>query len=195
MIRHPVAQREPGRKTPQPKSRFSFSLRTLFILTALVAAVSTWAGTQIHEAHEQADAIIALGLPASEVEFEPKDNWQGTIRPILPKRVAHWLGEPFFSAVVGLEFKPSSDAELCLCLHFPDLESVSMFGFIVSAEGLRQLQSLPRLRVLDVGMDPLSSAHQDARITDRGGRRWQHVPQFACRDAPSAVSVPGAQFA
>jgi hypothetical protein len=103
------------------------------------------------------------------VEFTPKDNWQGRIRQYIPAKVADALGEPFFSTVVAVEFRASSDEDLRKCLEFRHVERVVIYGLTdgensVSAEGLRQLQALPRLREVDLEFDPVSSPQLRAVI-------------------------------
>ena len=152
-------------KHSNSKWRFRYYLRTLFVLAAIVAAVSASAGRRIHEAREQTDALATL--PLDEVEYEPKDNWQGRVRQIVPETIAGYLGEPFFSEVVGIELRPSSDEDLRQCLHFPHLERAFIHGLTdgvnaVSAEGMRQLQALPKLRELELFFDALNSAQLEA---------------------------------
>ncbi len=151
-------QTEPSNADPPKRKRrwFQFSLRTLMILTAIVALACGWLGSKIEQKRRQREAvatIVKLGDNAQAAyDFQLNGNTEG---PPGPAWVRGLLGENFFSEVVGAQFEGVQDAEradagLACIGEFRKLETLTLHGTRVSDRGACNLSRLTDLRLLNL---------------------------------------------
>jgi Leucine-rich repeat (LRR) protein len=135
---------------PEPKLRwFQFRLRSLFVLTFLVAIACSWLAVTIQNQREQKLAVEAIRKEGGMVESEP--TWLGRL-----------LRDDSLVAIVtvSLSDTPTTDAGL---MHLRGLSQLKMLllcdtkitdAGLVHLQGLSQLQSLflDNTKITDIGL-------------------------------------------
>jgi hypothetical protein len=154
---------------PKGKRRwFQFSLRSLVLFTLICAVPCAWLGRKIEQKRRERVCVAAVLELGGEVKYDyeaggPRETPPG------PAWLRSFLGENFFSDVVGVTYQPSFWYELL----WPKLAD----------DGLAQIKSLTRLETLelsgtkttDAGLANLKELTQlqelglcDTKITDAG---------------------------
>ena len=155
---------QPNRAEPPKRKRrwYQFSLRTLLIVTAVVAIACGWLGSKIDQKRRQRDAVATLAklgdYAQTAYDFERNDRRKG---PRGPAWLRSLLGENFFSEVVGAQFDLIQDAEradagLACIGEFRKLETLTLFGTRVSDSSAANLSRLTNLRDLVLGKTGLT---------------------------------------
>ena len=120
--------------TASPKRRWlQFSLRTLFILTALLAV---WLGFYVKRVRDQRETVAAIlkagGTVAYDYQSPPKVSPGGplypTARPPGPSWLRNLIGEDYFVTVVHFRFLDWRQNQLVVdwAQSRPKLQSVSL---------------------------------------------------------------------
>jgi Leucine-rich repeat (LRR) protein len=135
---------------------YQFSLRTLFILTALVAVVCSWFAVKLQEAKKQRETVQAIEKLGGSVHYNFFDDGTGNIiqpAPVGPAWLRNLLGHDFFDNVriVNLNDSKDADAALRLLKDLPQVRNLVVAGLHVSDAGLADIDSLPQLTSLGVG--------------------------------------------
>jgi hypothetical protein len=174
---------EPITADPKPKLRwFQFSLRSLFILTFLVACASSWVAVKMGQARKQKEAVGVVIKLGGQVVYDYGQYSAG--RPIIAitgvkSLDSSWLrkvlGDDFFSDVTYINASNSmvtnADVDylkglkvspICLCLN----------NTHISDAGLERLKDMNRLKelqisntqVTDAGLESMKGLNQLQRL-------------------------------
>jgi hypothetical protein len=126
---------------------FQYSLRSLFILTTLVASACSWLATTFQNQRKQKAAAEAIEKAGGLVMSEP--TWLGTL-----------LRDDSLVRVTRVSFpKSATDAELVHLRGLNQLRRLDLGFTKVTDAGLPHLQGLSRLRELRLN---------DTKVTDAG---------------------------
>jgi hypothetical protein len=170
LLRRPAAadnaamEDEPNSATPPKRKRrwYQFSLRTLLVVTAIVAVACGWLGSKIEQRRRQRDALATLAKLGDNAlaayDFQLNGSTEG---PRGPAWLRSLLGENFFSEVVGAQVQLVQDAEradagLACIGEFRKLETLTLLGTRVSERGAANLSRLTSLRLLGLGKTGLT---------------------------------------
>ncbi len=180
------------------RSLLQFSLRSLFLLTLLVALGLGWFMTEVRRANSQTEAIMALGRFGDGVAY------RFALGETAGKRLDRLTGEGFLAYVVYLRYDEfganrlgayrATDADLVPLEHLPYVESLTLYGAEqLTDAGWKHLEHLTRIRQLDltctsiddVGLKHLSglSRLKDlslvyTRVSDRGLESLRGFPRL-----------------
>lgn len=152
--------------THKPKSRWlQYSLRTLLLLTSLVAVCLAMLANRAHQQRNAVAAIRRIGgsvtyhnqiaRGVAPVRSSPKSPW--------PRWLRSWLGQDFFVGVdeVLLRGPKVTDADL---VHLRDLRGFNVLILLntprVTDMGLKHLEGMTSLRMLWI--------EQNNNVTDEG---------------------------
>jgi hypothetical protein len=170
----------PDRGAPR-RRWFRFSLRTLLVVTTLLAC---WLGYQVRRWNERDKAIAQLQALGGEVFFgtNPTPQWL----------VAMFGEKPFRRVgVVNLHRLPATDEHLRLMAWFPDVETVAINRSKVTDAGIKHLAGRSKLwwlemEAIDIGDEGLLQLKDlpslitlrlnDTRVTYEGVK--QILPRF-----------------
>jgi hypothetical protein len=143
----------------QPKLRwFQFSLRSLFILTFLVAIACSWLAVTMQNQRKQKAAAEAIEKAGGEVVSEP--TWLGKLlRDDSLVRVIY----------VDLRHTEVTDADLAHLQGLSQLQDLRLSNTKITDAGLVHLQGLSQLQ--ELGLD-------STKITDAGLVHFQGLSQL-----------------
>jgi hypothetical protein len=134
---------------PKPKLRwYQYRLRTLFILTFLVAVACSWLAVKMEQARKQKEAVEAILKLGGLVGYDDEENLIDTVPG--PLWTHDLLGKDFFYKVtsVWLTDMKLSDDDM---KHLDTLKNVSELNLsnsTISNESWQHLESLKELEVL-----------------------------------------------
>ena len=142
----PVAQQLPNRRL------LRFSLRTLLILTALVAVWFAW---QVTKAQKQRAAVAAIEAAGGVVTYEsvfPDDS-----------RIADFIGRDFTQHVNFVHMKDSrtTDDDLASLADLPRTKMLVATDCNITDDGLRHVQQLRNLAILYISSTCVSDSGLD----------------------------------
>lgn len=176
--------------TPKPRRWRQFSLRTLMVVTAFVAAGLSWLAVKIRQAGEQRRAVEAVQKLRGAAWYDYQANENGTpeyYRPLIkPAFLRDWFGTNFFHPIVGVSF---STGELTISGWGPETR--------ISEENLQCLEGLVNLKALCLRRQPvgdkglvfvcrlseLESLYMaETRITDNGLGHLKGLKQLRVLD-------------
>ena len=168
----------------RPRRRwFQFSVRSLFLLTLLVALGLGWFMTEFRRAKRQTEAVAEIIGSGGTVDYD----WAfgGYDSPSRFETQRRWLAsvvdEGFLAYVVGVDYVPfpdnldhgayqTVDANLAPLERLPYVESLSLYkGLQITDAGLKHLEHLTRMRVLHL---------EGTAITDDGLQRLRAMSQL-----------------
>jgi internalin A len=195
----------------RPRRRWlQFSLRTLFIATALFAL---WLGFKVHRVRQQKAAVAALEASDSgnsvcyDYQFDRSGKMIPNASPPGPAWFRRLVGEDYFRSVRWVRLGQPTDEDLAQLGHFPRLQELIFRGPFVTEEGLSHLQGLSRLKELavenlgmtDAGMAFLSGLHDleglslyECRVSDVGLVHLEHLENLtALRLVRTQVTAEG----
>jgi hypothetical protein len=159
--------------TPYPKLRwFQYRLRTLFVLTTLVAIGMSWVAVTMQQQRREGAAAQAIEKAGGDVKTEA--TWLGRV-----------LRDDSLVRVISVDLggRSVADAELVHLQGMSQLQWLSLYNTrvtdagLVHLRGLGQLQTLNlnRTEVTDAGLVHLEGLRQlqslsfdDTKITDAG---------------------------
>lgn len=147
-----------------------FRLRTLLILTTLIAA---WLGWWSYKAREQRAAVLALRAAGVVIDYDFDNTggqkWVDPLnpppRPTGPRYWPAWLvdalGVDYFAnveSVSHLSVYNITDSDLSHLKKLPQLKYVHLWNTPVTDRGLEYLRGLTALRALDLRATPVTDA-------------------------------------
>jgi hypothetical protein len=139
---------------PKRKRRwYQFSLRTLFVITLIVAIPSMLIGRKVEQKRQQLAAVEAIrrlgGYAVFDWEF---DDYTGEMhsQPPGPSWLREFLGENYFAEVerVTLNGVNIKDDDLKSLETLTNLEYLDLMNTSITNNGLLHLKGLTRLKVL-----------------------------------------------
>ncbi len=193
-----MSDTEPGQKTPPRKRRwFQYSLRSLLVLTLIVAALSAWLGKHIMRASTQRPIVAKIAASGGTVGYDyqihPEFNIVDQSQTAPGSKLVRWVfGDDIYATVnvVFLNDPKTSDADIVNLHKLPDLLDVSLNGRGVTDACIDDLLRIPKLRavaLMDTGITPegirhLSSCDALQSLTVLGSsvtdQHLQHLPAF-----------------
>jgi len=165
---------------------YQYSLRSLFVLTTLVAACCSWYAYEMNEAAKRRAAIMEINKLGGMVSYYDASQPQFGGEP---QRWYSWLrkthGDKYLGRVVcvDLAYCRITDAELTHLQCLTNLEELSLADTRISDAGLANLEALTNIKHLqlentaisDAGLVSLKSFRRliglgvsDTQITDAG---------------------------
>jgi len=159
--------------TDKPKRRwYQYSLRSLFVLTTLVAIACSWYAWEMNEAAERRAAIAKIEKAGGNIGYyDPLGKFFG---PGFgdPPRWYSWLrrlhGDVHLGNVVAIDVydpfvgpsKPRcvTDADLVHLNGLTKLETLSLAGMEITDAGLGNLEGLTTLKSLELGRTQITDA-------------------------------------
>jgi hypothetical protein len=190
------------------RSWLRFSLRTLFLVTAILAV---WLGIQVNRAANQRRAVAAVKARGGTVHYmhecytHPmplRDFYSGSsfdhqVEPPGPAWLRHLLGDEYFQDVVYISLadriasEGDADAKLIAALHRLEYLDLGFCG--LTDEALRHLGGVRALRVLRVDRNHLTDdslrhlartkALESLKISGRDGIRGPGLVHLSGLDA------------
>jgi Leucine-rich repeat (LRR) protein len=146
---------------PKRKRRwFQFSLRTLMILTLIVAIPCAWLGRKIEQKRREREAVAAIMKAGGIVVYDyqkPSLKSGQAFKPVEepngPALLRNLLGENLFSEVYAVYHNNAalSDDEIELLERFPHLQDLNLSGCHFRVAGLTRIARLTSLRDLALG--------------------------------------------
>jgi hypothetical protein len=158
----------PNPQPAQPDNKlrwYQYRLRSLFVLTTLVAFGMSWVAVKKEGYRRQHDAAAAIEKMHGSVMWAPKPGWFGKL---LRDDSLRDVTEVHFASVIDLE-----DADLAHVEAFSGLKRLVIMGGQITDAGLRHLQDLRQLEDLNLS---------DTKITDAGLRHLQDLRQLEYLD-------------
>lgn len=171
-------------KPAKPSRRwFQFSLRTLLILTTVIAALLAWWS---YKAHQQRAAVAALERAGGVVKFDSSLPWTGGMyrSPTWPQWLLNYHSRDYFASVDLVWFPPSAgDASLKQNPGLAIAGRLNLSDTQVTDAGLKELKGLPALyelaltntRITDGGLEEIRTLTalrwlglDNTRVTDSG---------------------------
>ncbi len=136
--------------------RFQFSIRSLFLLTVVVAAASGWLATARQQAEKQRVAVEEIAKLQGAICFDYQSDASGTwipgATPPGPPWLRQVLGDDLLVSVTRVDFSISaevSDARLRCVQGLTQLQWLGLNDKISDA-GLQHLRGLTNLQELDL---------------------------------------------
>jgi hypothetical protein len=147
--------------------RFQFSIRSLLVLTAAVAAACSWMAVEMKRAREQRNAVEAILKSKGHVLLgslrfgKDMELINQSTAPHGPIWLMNLLGSDFFENVVSVDFTKLqiSDAGLKNVEGLTQLQDLSLYDTDVTDAGLEHLKGLTQLQKLEL---------VDTQVTDAG---------------------------
>ena len=171
-----------------PKSRrrwFSFSLRSLMLLVAIVSIPLGWVGWKINRARNQRAVVAELKKLYADITYDNTlvfATGRHAANPQGPKWLIRLLGEDYFVEVRGVTYDGSqvsdddgseiTDETLSLIARLPEVLDVVICTGTgqITDKGLAHIAKIRKLKFLRLGNhDQVSNRLQDSmKITDEG---------------------------
>ena len=145
--------------------RFQFSIRSLLLLTVVVAIPCSWLAKEREQARKQQAAVEAIKKLAGEVnyDYEFDASWSpiNGAQPPGPTWLRRLLGDDFFANVVEVMLmeRAVTDADLEQLEELTRLQALDLGETKVTDAGLEHLKGLCQLRVLGL---------EHTEVTDAG---------------------------
>ena len=141
--------------TPQRRLRwYQYSLRSLFVLMAVVAAAGSWFAVKRQQVERQRAAVKAIQEFGGVAIFDWDPNDPSAIGGAVPPEPA-WLpgllGDDFFSHVTAVYCGDMTDVGLAHFEVFTQLQELDLAGTQVTDAGLEHLKGLAKLQMLALG--------------------------------------------
>lgn len=138
---------------------FQFRLRTILIMTAIIAGLLSYWSV---ESHRQRKSVHALQDRGASIDFNdalPGTNWM-----VNPPKWPRWIlniDRNYFATVEGVNLRSSQivDADLKYLEALTDTRTLDLGNTQITDVGLRSLRCLVRLRRLDL---------ENTKVTDIG---------------------------
>lgn len=167
--------------------RFQFSVRSLLMLTVVVAIPCSWLAVEMKRARARECASKAVYQCGGGVYTVCKPTWKKPLFPTLTDflRLREFLGADFFDHTdsISLDDTPATDATLEIVGVLTDTSSLDLDKTQITDAGLEHLKRLTNLRSLslshtqitDAGLEHLKRLTQlqtlklwDTKVTDAG---------------------------
>ncbi len=157
--------------------RFQFGIRSLLVLTVVIAVLCSWLAVEMKKAREQrevADEITKLGRLGGAVQYDWQVGAGHTFKAFHHGEIPEWLlrllGVDFFSTVVAVDSTdtPLTDVELKHLAGLTELVGLWLDYTQITDAGLQDLARLRHLEVLSLNA---------TKVTDAGvGKLQQALP-------------------
>ena len=162
------------------RNRFQFGIRSLLILTVVVAVPCSWLTAEMKQAREQMNIVNGLEIEC-DWQFDANGIHLSHPQPREPGLLRAVLGDGFFDEVV--EVNPRNDAQMERLKELPRLQYLSLISAKISDAGLRHLEGwagpqalwLDCNEITDVGLQYLEGMTRleslslgGTKITDAG---------------------------
>jgi hypothetical protein len=144
--------------------RFQFSLRSLLILTVVVAVPFSWLAVEINGARKQKEVVDALsqftGSVSYDYEYDSIGNWIPTTEPPGPSWLRKVLGDDFFVNVVIVYFAgpKAEDAALKYLEGMKQVREIQFIKTRITDAGLEHIKGLNQLKELYFNHDQITDA-------------------------------------
>lgn len=176
------------------RRRFQFSIRSLLMLTVVVAIPSSWLAVELQNARKQRAAIKVIELAGGRANYD--DGTFGTSPASTPAWLSPLFGDDFFVNVAFVELAGSEATDATLeCLDsLPQLRTLNLRKTCVTDAGLRHLEGLHQLLELKLGDTHATDASLEylgqmphlfgldlykARISDAGLKHLKGLTELA----------------
>jgi hypothetical protein len=143
------------------RSALQFTLRSLFVLTFLVALGLGWFMTELRRARTQTEAVSLVSRSGGDVGYRFALGEHG-------QRLASRLDDGFLAYAVDVDFTALTDAfghgacrtvdaDLSPLERLPYVETLDLRGaYHLTDAGFKHLEHLTRMRVLDLASTPIN---------------------------------------
>jgi hypothetical protein len=151
---------------PRPRLRwYQFTIRSLLVLTALVAIGSSWFVVKKQKADRQRAAVRAIEAMGGQVFYDCQGGIAHTYNPIWLRA---WLGDDFFGQVTDAYFFDSdvTDDGLEYIGQLAQLKVLVFHNAKISDAGLEHLKGLTQLTLLRLC---------NTQVTDEGIKELQQA--------------------
>jgi hypothetical protein len=151
------------------RSRFQFSIRSLLVLTLVVALPCSWLAVEMRVAKRQKEAVAGFRHAHANVTYQYGDDACATYfvfeelgiyemsRPYGPAWLHDFLGMDFFNRVTRITVAENGgfrsdfgDDDLQGLDAVPDLRELNLLGVNLTDAGLDHLRGLRRLEALEI---------------------------------------------
>jgi hypothetical protein len=171
---------------PNPKLRwYQYRLRTLFLITFLVAVAYSWLAVKIEQAQKQkkaADALRKNGtnvLVAYDYETDSSGARNYGATPPGPAWLRNWLGDDFFGTVTGVSILPlgksASKPDLKPLEDLTHLKELPLCTGAITADDLVHLEGLFQLNYLNLEENQITGdglKHLKRLDMNRASKSW-----------------------
>jgi|GEM_PF-2034355 len=171
---------------PQGKRRwYQFSLRTLLILTLILAIPCAWLGRRLERKRRERNAVKAVtakfGQTHYDYELENRSEADG------PAWLRRLLGDDFFSDVHAVTLRGGShdDCDLAFLQELPELRQLDLQDTTITDAGLEHLSGLSELVRLNLKGTFVSDAGL-RRV--KGLSRLEHLDLSGTKVGDAALS-------
>ncbi|MEE8452002.1 MAG: hypothetical protein V3R99_08815 [Thermoguttaceae bacterium] len=163
------------------RRRFQFSIRSLCVLTLVVAIPCSWFAVKMQQTKRQREMVTTLVRAGGRVRYDhmyfSQESYVPKKRMPNPLWLVKLLGIDFLDNVTILHLypnssapnRPLSDADLAYLESFPHLESLILSRKEVTDVGLVHLRNFSRLKELSLGTP---------KVTDRGLKHLKSLEQL-----------------
>jgi hypothetical protein len=137
--------------------RFQYRLRTMFIITAVVAVVCGWLASKVEKKRRElkaAEVVSQFGAVRYDYETDENGDYVDNSEPHGPKWLRNLLGENYFSEVVGVSMIPTDDKAIAGAADalqtLPHLKQLSICAPGLTDISMPKLGKLTQLESLDI---------------------------------------------
>jgi hypothetical protein len=131
---------------------FQFGIRTLLVLTAVVAWPFSWLAVNMKRAREQKESVAVgrldgfVGYAWAYDNHTPDGKWLSNAQPPEPAWLRNLLGDDFFSDVVFLCILHATDSDLAQLKRLKHLQGLALDHTQITDVGLTHIAELAQLR-------------------------------------------------
>ncbi|MCE9552953.1 MAG: hypothetical protein K8T91_06195 [Planctomycetes bacterium] len=149
--------------------RFQFRLRTILILTTIIAV---WIGWWSYKARQQREVVRVVTRLGGFVTYDFMVDQSGQLVANAPPTIPTWLDVDYFSNVVrvNLDGTDVTDADLEHLKCLAEMRWLNLFNTKITDAGLENLKGLSKLERLELG----SAAY----VTDAGLEHLKGLTQL-----------------
>jgi len=137
--------------------RFQFSIRSLLVMTVVVAMPFSWLSVEMNRAKKQRDAAAVFRNCGGTVEFGWMFHWTPNAGPKGQVWLNELLGEDFFNDVVFVA-GVSNDASMQSLKGTTSVEAFDLSGTQITDAGLQHLAGMSQLDTLSLDNTRVTNA-------------------------------------
>jgi Leucine-rich repeat (LRR) protein len=156
LLRLPAAEDNAAMEAKRKRRWFQFSLRTLLIVTLVVAIPCAWVGRKIERKRRERAAVALIENLGGHVVYNYQTD--GTREPFGPAWLRELLGKDFFSEVDRIRLMSVTDDVLQQLKQFGELRSLLLDGSGITDPGLEHLEGLTHLSDLNLSRTAITDA-------------------------------------
>ena len=148
---------------PQSRRRwFSFSLRSLLVLTLIVAALFAWFGKYIIRSRIERSVVAKIQAAGGRVYYDYQLGFGGFDKSPTPtgsRLTRYLLGNDIYATVIHVSFnRPTTDEQVQALGKLENLTDLAIFGPEVTDKSVDDLLSLSKLRSLSMSSTLITPA-------------------------------------